>query len=241
MPVRRGEGKGEKRMRHKVLVSIVNKGEARKLVRSTLRAGAEGGTVLFGEGTGPRDVRSLLGIPLERENEVVFTLVEEVKAHAVLDSALASCRLDSPGRGVAFIAGVKGVEGISHASGTGGHIREETGGAAMNEASSMPYDLIITIVGKGEADIVVDASRSAGAEGGTILFGRGSGVHEKAKLLGIPVEPEKELVMTLVDRGKTEGVLKAIVREAGLDHPGRGIAFVLEVERVAGICHMPGS
>jgi len=57
-------------------------------------------------------------------------------------------------------------------------------------------------------------------------------VHEKARLLGIPVEPEKELVLTLVDRSKADKVLKAIVR-------GKGIAFVLGVERVAGICHLP--
>ena len=111
----------------------------------------------------------------------------------------------------------------------------------MEEVPSMPYDLIITVVDKGVADIVVDASLGAGAEGGTILFGRGSGVHERAKLLGIPVEPEKELVMTLVERSKTDKVLAAIVRETDLDHPGKGIAFILEVERVAGICHLPGS
>ncbi len=229
-------------MKYKALFSVVNRGGARKLVRSTLRAGAEGGTVLFGEGTAARDARSLLGIPLARENEVVLTLVEEGRAGAVLDSALASCGMEKPGKGVAFVAGVKGVEGIAHRAGNAGE-GEEAGtgkeGAAMEEVPDRPHDLIITIVDRGRADLVVDASLGAGAEGGTILFGRGSGVHEKARLLGIPVEPEKELVLTLVDRSKADKVLKAIVREADLDRPGKGIAFVLGVERVAGICHLP--
>ncbi len=37
--------------------------------------------------------------------------------------------------------------------------------------------LIVTIVRKGWGDTVLQASVKAGAEGGTVLFGRGSGVH----------------------------------------------------------------
>jgi nitrogen regulatory protein PII len=100
------------------------------------------------------------------------------------------------------------------------------------------YDLIITIVNKGKSETVVEASRKAGAEGGTILFGRGTGIHEQAKLFGITIEPEKELVLTLIRRDLSAKVLEAIVSAAHLDKPGKGIAFVLEVERVAGINHL---
>jgi nitrogen regulatory protein PII len=100
------------------------------------------------------------------------------------------------------------------------------------------YDLIMTIVNKGYSETVVEASKKAGAEGGTIMFGRGTGIHEQAKLFGITIEPEKELVLTLVEREKTDSVLELVLKEAELDKPGRGIAFVLEVERVAGISRL---
>lgn len=100
------------------------------------------------------------------------------------------------------------------------------------------YDLIVTIVNKGNSDIVVDASKSAGAEGGTMLFGRGTGIHEKAKLFGITIEPEKDIILTLIKQDLTDQVMEAITREACLNQPGKGIAFVLEVERIAGICHV---
>ena len=45
------------------------------------------------------------------------------------------------------------------------------------------YDLIVTIVNKGRAEKVMEAAKKAGAEGGTILHGRGSGVHEKPSYL----------------------------------------------------------
>ncbi|WEG17271.1 P-II family nitrogen regulator [Alkalihalophilus pseudofirmus] len=100
------------------------------------------------------------------------------------------------------------------------------------------YDLIVTIVNKGYSEEVVEASKKAGAEGGTIVCGRGTGIHEQAKLFNITIEPEKELVLTLIDRSKTDEVLVAIEKYAELDKPGKGIAFVLEVERTIGINHI---
>lgn len=100
------------------------------------------------------------------------------------------------------------------------------------------YDLIVTVVNKGYSEKVVDASKKAGAEGGTIIYGRGTGIHEQAKLFNIAIEPEKELILTLISRDKTEAVLDSIMVNAELNKPGKGIAFVLEVERTIGINHV---
>jgi nitrogen regulatory protein PII len=100
------------------------------------------------------------------------------------------------------------------------------------------HKLLITVVQKGKAKKIIDATREAGAEGGTILFGRGTGIHEQAKLFSIPIEPEKEVVLTLIARDKTEAVLRAILEDSGLEQPGKGIAFVLPVERTTGIKHL---
>jgi len=100
------------------------------------------------------------------------------------------------------------------------------------------YDLIVTIVNKGDSSKVVAASVKAGAEGGTILHGRGTGIHEKAKLFGIRIEPEKDVILTLIPKDRTDVVLAAILEAGQLNQPGAGIAFVLDVSRVAGICHI---
>ncbi len=100
------------------------------------------------------------------------------------------------------------------------------------------FDLIVTIVNAGVSETVLKASKEAGAEGGTIIFGRGAGIHETKTMLGIPIEPEKEIVLTVVPRALTEKTLDAIVRAADLNQPGTGIAFVVELRRVAGICHL---
>ena len=108
----------------------------------------------------------------------------------------------------------------------------------MSGNQKIKFDLIVTIVSKGFAEEVVEATKKAGAEGGTILNGRGKGIHENAKLFGIPIEPEKEIVLTLIDREKTEKVLEAVYNAVELSKPNKGIAFVLEVEKAVGICHL---
>ncbi len=100
------------------------------------------------------------------------------------------------------------------------------------------FDCIVTIVNKGHSEPVVDASRKAGAEGGTIILGRGTGIREVKSILGLAIDPEKEIVLTLVKSKISLRVLQAIVDAGNLEKPGTGIAFILPVKGVAGICHL---
>jgi nitrogen regulatory protein PII len=97
--------------------------------------------------------------------------------------------------------------------------------------------LIVTIVRKGWGDTVLEASVKAGAQGGTVLFGRGAGINEQEKILGIPIEPEKEIVLTVTDSDRVEAILQEIVRAAELNKPRRGLAFVVPIDKVVGVAH----
>jgi nitrogen regulatory protein PII len=206
------------------------------VVKASKEAGAEGGTTILGQGTASGKVQRFLGIPLETEKEIILTVVQNEKAREILAAITRAGNLDKPGYGIAFVLPVKQVAGICHLC----VLSEPTGKRVRRPGmENLPdYDLIVTIVNRDTAEVVVEASKKNGAAGGTILFGRGTGIHEQAKLFGITIEPEKEIVLTLIDNTKTDAVLEAIIREAKLDHPGKGIAFVLEVSRVAGVNHL---
>lgn len=102
----------------------------------------------------------------------------------------------------------------------------------------LKHDLIVTIVKKGYSEKIIRASLEAGCEGATVLFGRGTGIHEHKKILGIPIEPEKEIILSVVLEEKTERVLNAIIKEGKLEQSGTGIAFVLELKKVIGVVHL---
>ncbi|MCA1915018.1 P-II family nitrogen regulator [Methanospirillum hungatei] len=99
-------------------------------------------------------------------------------------------------------------------------------------------NLIVTIVKKGWSEKVIQASREAGASGGTVLMGRGTGIHETQSVFGLPIEPEKEIIFTVVEVDQTDAILSAIEKAAELGSPGMGIAFVINLEKIAGRVHM---
>ena len=97
------------------------------------------------------------------------------------------------------------------------------------------YELIFCVVNTGFSGTVMDAARSAGATGGTILRGRGSAGKEAEDFFHIQIEPEKEIVMILAPVEIKDNIMTSIYREAGLASAGQGIIFSLPVTRTAGL------
>ncbi|MBB5020732.1 P-II family nitrogen regulator [Desulfurispira natronophila] len=219
---------------HKLLVTVARKGIAPKIVKATKKAGAEGGTTILGRGTGYMQ-RSFLGIPIEPEREIVLTLIPSEMVESVLEAVARSGKFYQEGNGVAFVMNACMVAGIAHLK-----IQCDLDSYQGGYMERTPHELIITIVNRGNAELVVDAAREAGAGGGTIIYGRGTGIHEQAKLFSIAIEPEKDLVLTLIESDRTDAVLHAIRQGTGLDEPGKGIAMVLPVERTIGISRLCG-
>ncbi len=98
----------------------------------------------------------------------------------------------------------------------------------------MKYELIVTIVNKDYSSELMDAARSVGATGGTILNARGTGNHEVEKLFGLTIQQEKEVVLILAKAENKTEIMKSIISATGLNTEGRGICFSLPVEDVIG-------
>jgi nitrogen regulatory protein PII len=98
-------------------------------------------------------------------------------------------------------------------------------------------NLIVTIVKKGWGDSALQASIKPGADGGTVMSGRVVGVREQQTILGITIEPEKEVVLSVTRPDKTDAILESIKDAAELCKPGTGLAFVLPVSKVVGVVH----
>ncbi|MCL2766697.1 MAG: P-II family nitrogen regulator [Peptococcaceae bacterium] len=94
------------------------------------------------------------------------------------------------------------------------------------------HKLIVTIVNKGKSGKVLDVSHKAGAVGGTVIYGHRAAVR---LLLGISIDPEKEIVLTLIEEAKARTVIDAIAKELDLDQPNKGIAFILDLDHVVGL------
>lgn len=102
----------------------------------------------------------------------------------------------------------------------------------MNENA---YEVIYAIVNHGFTDLVMTASRTAGARGGTVISARGTGSKEMEQFFGVTITPEKDIVIILVPKEIRDRVLMAINEGAGMSTNGQGIAFSLPVSDTIGL------
>jgi nitrogen regulatory protein P-II 1 len=101
------------------------------------------------------------------------------------------------------------------------------------------HKLVVAVVKKGSATKVVQAMKGVGAEGATILFGRGTAEDcGYLKFLQVDDCDKKEIILSLVRQSIVDNVLATITQVGKLNKQGTGIAFVLDTKCIAGICHL---
>lgn len=98
--------------------------------------------------------------------------------------------------------------------------------------------LIITMVDEGFSSQVIKASKFAGAEGATILQGRGTSIHENETFMGVDIQPGKEIILIMVRKSQRKNIMKEIVRVCNLSTQGKGMTFAVPIDEVAGVPHL---
>ncbi len=102
----------------------------------------------------------------------------------------------------------------------------------MNTAK---YELVMCVVNEGFSEAVMDAARSAGATGGTVLSGHGTANKQAEEFFNISIEPLKNIVLIVVPAEIKDAVLKAVYEKVGFNTPGKGIVFSLPIDQAAGL------
>ena len=82
--------------------------------------------------------------------------------------------------------------------------------------------------------MVMDAARSAGAAGGTVLHARGTGMKRAEKFFGVSLVSEKELVLIVTKTENKNAIMQAVMQKAGMDTKAKAIVFSLPVTDTAG-------
>ena len=204
---------------------IINCGLASKVMKHARKFGVTGGTVVLGTGTIRNSLLEFLGIN-ESRKEIVLMAAERSVANDALANLDRKFQFHKPNHGIAFSTPIKDIFG-THAMKCK---EDQKRGEDVSE-----YNVIFTIVDKGNGENVVDAANKAGSRGATIIYGRGSGIHETSKVFGMEIEPEKEIVLIISQRDLTDGIVKSIGLELDIDTPGNGIIFVQDIDSTYGL------
>lgn len=223
-------------LNHRLMIAIVKRGHSREVIAAAKKAGVDGATIIYGEGIGRNEKPTFLGLPATHEKDVIFFALDGEHEKAVAEAVSEAGKLGKPGYGLGFTVHLSKLLGVPHLSERMDD-RKRKRGAEELETELKDFQLIVTIVNSGDSAAVVKAASKAGAEGGTILNGRGTGVNEQQKFMNFTIDPEKDVVLTLVPSSYAERVVDSIEQAVDLNAPGKGIAFLIDVEKVFGVNH----
>ena len=110
--------------------------------------------------------------------------------------------------------------------------KKDTGGIPD---MTFAHELIVAILNEGQSDFVMDAARSAGAGGGTVLHAKGTGSGRAEKFFGVTLADEKDVVYIVARSEEKAAIMKAIKENAGPGTPAGAICFSLPISQVAGL------
>ena len=94
---------------------------------------------------------------------------------------------------------------------------------------------LFIIVNSGFSEDVIDLARKEGARGATILNARGSAGVNIEKIMGITIDSEKEIILSLVEEDVAEKIMVAVKEKAGIASPTHGICFTLPIDMMTKI------
>lgn len=99
----------------------------------------------------------------------------------------------------------------------------------------MSYHAIITIMDRGLCNKAVEAVTETGSHSGTLLKGRGSGLHEKQTILNMALEPEKDILLLISKEENVDEIVQNIDKNLSVTEPGNGLLLSMQVNRIHGM------
>ncbi|WP_459129670.1 P-II family nitrogen regulator [Guggenheimella bovis] len=105
----------------------------------------------------------------------------------------------------------------------------------MDRKEGSVIQKITVIVERGKGEEVMRIAKENGARGGTILHGRGSTTDVTETIFGMDIEPERELVVILLERELAKKVAEKINEEITLHKEYQGILYIEDVLDAKGL------
>lgn len=182
-----------------------------------------------GRGTAGGEILQRYGLPAT-EKRVVSAVADARQADQIFRQARALMYMDIPGNGILAAIPLKSAGGRRS-------LEFLTASEIKGGLPSMDfeYELIVVILNEGFGDMVMDAARSAGAGGGTLLHAKGTGSGRGERFLKVSLADEKDMIYIVAHRDEKAQIMQAIMAQAGPGSRAGGICFSLPISRVMGL------
>lgn len=191
---------------------------------------------LHGKGTASSEIMDILGLG-SIDKTILLGILPKPFADRMMYKMKKELRLNTPNSGIAFsvimLGGSSTVVNKLHRMEEG---RAEIAGERIRmDMPESKYAMIMVIANQGYSEEVMDAARSAGAAGGTVIHARQAVNEETLRFWGISIQPEKEITIILAGEPEKMKIMQAICEKCGRNSEAGGVVFSLPVDNVIGL------
>ena len=197
--------------------------------------------VVLGQGTAPREILEYLYLSTA-EKAVVFGVVTSAGLSQLLKAFKRKLFIDVPGNGIVVTVTLNSIGGKLSLEyimdGQTLDLSEKSVEEMEREermAIKTDFELIFVVANEGYSDLIMEAARSAGASGGTVIKAKGTGAEYTEKFFGFSIASEKEIHLLVTPAQGRNTIMKAIMEHAGLDSKAQSIVFSLPVSHAIGL------
>lgn len=185
---------------------------------------------VMGRGTASQEHLSMRGLS-PTEKAVMITAADKETTKKLFQQTKIRLFIDIPGNGVMTAVPIKSIGGKQT-------LAYMTGSKTMNQEKPdlvFNHELICVVLKEGHSDEVMDAARSAGATGGTVIAAKGTGIMHTEKFRGLSIANEQEIILIVAKSSAKAGIMRAIIEKTGAQTEAGAICFSLPVSQVAGL------
>jgi hypothetical protein len=194
--------------------------------------------VCKGAGTAGSEILDILGIGATNK-AVILCLEQDSMIPSLMSGVGRKLGLNHPGTGIGFSIPLSAINNpilkLIVADAAAAVNTDEQKTVKDEKQMDRKFDLIISILNQGYSDEFMTVARGAGAGGGTVINARGLLKTGPAKIFGISVQNEKEIIIILTTREKKESIMEAVSKSHGQNSKAEGIVFSVPADNITGI------
>ena len=204
---------------------IIINDEENKLTKIIKNFSLPFNTIMHGEGTATQGILDFLGLVKTNKN-ILFSIIPDVMEKEIFDYLKGNTNIKEFGKGIAFTIPL---------SSSSKYLCEEfknREGEKVKEKQN--YHLIVTVASEGSSEKIMNAAKKNGANGGTLVKGRGVG-GKTFKLFNLTLEPEKDVLFIVCKNEDKNKIMQGILEKNGMNTDNHAMCFSLPIDSMVGM------
>lgn len=213
-----------------LLITILERGKARKLKRFMDRHKISFHMEFQGVGTATSEMLDVLGLS-NKDKDIVISLGTKRAVMSLEGAVDAGLWEISRSRGLMMQLPLTAVNNLVAAALIQSAEELELPKNEEKMKNEFNHSLLLIAVRQGYTEKVMQTARKAGAAGGTVIRSRMMGTEQFEENFGISIDPEKEILAILAPDSLRDGILEAVNAEYGLRTPAQAVLCALPVDK----------